>query len=129
MSLNDWGFLIILSCIYHILQLLQTLLVSLNTLELAWVDYNSGADTDISFWQPIISGEWKMLGQYMQTDYLAPAIPGVYVISSRHAEDLATPTSFQMVWDTTGTSVDTQISIWRAICPTGNTFIYTTINI
>jgi Vacuolar protein sorting-associated protein 62/Insecticidal Crystal Toxin, P42/Ricin-type beta-trefoil lectin domain-like len=83
-----------------------------------WGDWGSGADSDVSCWEPILPNGFQALGHYAHSSYDEPT---TVMLAVRETEKgvLAHPVDYKRIWGDWGSGADHDGSLWEPIPPTG----------
>lgn len=84
----------------------------------SWSDSGSGAEMDVSFWWPKVSGGFRALGHYANKGYDAPESPMI-AVKAIQPDALKEPVGWELVWDDAGSGADDDGSIWIPVAPRG----------
>jgi hypothetical protein len=88
-------------------------------LDPVWNDSGSGANSDGSFYKPVVPQGYEVIGYYGQTDYGAATREALAVVKELIPGSLAQPTGYQVVWTDSGSGSNRDGAFWRPVPPDG----------
>ena len=106
------------------LQILTT-----NQGKLIYSDRGTGADTDLSVFQPDIPNGYYMIGHFGQPNHQNSMNGVVPLIKPLDGSAVAPPSSFESMYSDQGSGGDQDVTFWRVIAPPGYVAVGDIVNI
>ena len=108
-------------CLIFIGQSIAVAYKFLNEYTQIWSDRGSGADEDVSIWQPVkVDNDYFPLGDTATPSHGKPS-KGSLMVTALVPDALAPPTGFNEIWNDRGSGADEDVRVMEMNAPSGYT--------